>query len=81
MAMADQRLSVHDRVAALDRLDKLAWELNSAAAWLSGNGIETEADKLEQAATTVLAACWLLSRPIRAQPPPERWQQPAAEGR
>jgi hypothetical protein len=72
--MADQRLSVHDRVAALWHLDRLAREANQAAAWLSGAGFETEADMTEQAARSILAAAWLLERPLRPQLPPERWQ-------
>ena len=53
----------------------VAWELNSAASWLGDEVHETEADMLEQSARSILAACWLLSRPFRRQPPPDRWQQ------
>jgi hypothetical protein len=53
----------------------VAWDVNAAASWLSREGHPTEADMLEQAARSILAACWLLERPFRAQPPPERWQQ------
>ena len=73
--MPDTRISVRHLVAALASLEATAWELNQAAAWLSEQGRETEADMLEQAARDVLAACWLLERPIRPQLPPERWQQ------
>jgi len=58
-------------------LEAAAFELNQIAAWLADNGIETEADQIERAARDLLAACWLLSRPVRYPPPPERWQQPA----
>jgi hypothetical protein len=36
-------------------------------------GIESEADLLDRAARDIAAACWLLERPLRAQPPPEQW--------
>ena len=67
-------LSVHDRVQALTAMEANAVELNAIAAWLSKAGAETEADMLEQAARSVLASCWLLERPLRPQPPPERWE-------
>jgi hypothetical protein len=71
--MPDQRISVHDRVAALDNLERLAFELNRAAAWLGREGCESESDQLDHASTLILSACWLLERPIRRQPTPERW--------
>ncbi len=72
--MTDGRISVRERVRALERLSDLAFELNRAGSWLGEGGAETEADMLEQAARSILAACWLLSRPIRGEPGPERWQ-------
>ncbi len=72
--MPDSRISVSDRVRALDRLNEVAWELNAISAWLAGAGAETESDQVDLAATRLLAACWLLERPIRAQPPAGRWQ-------
>lgn len=75
--MTDPRISVHDRVRALQALEHLAWQMNQAAHWLGEAGMETEADMIEQAARSVLASCWLLERPIRPQVPPGRWQQPA----
>ena len=74
--MTDGRINPRERVAALDALDALAWQLNAAGTWLGEGGAETESDMLEQAARSVAAACWLLSRPIRPQPGPEKWQQP-----
>jgi hypothetical protein len=62
-------------VLALDRLNALAFEVNQIGSWLAEAGIETESDKLELAATHIAAACWLLERPIRARPAPDRWQQ------
>ena len=73
--MTDRRISIHDRVLALDRLNALAFEVNQIGAWLATNGVETESDKLELAATHIAAACWLLERPIRARPAAEKWQQ------
>jgi hypothetical protein len=73
--VTDRRISVRERVQALQRLEALAFEVNQISAWLAGAGIETESDMLDQAAKAVLASCWLLSRPVRAQLPPERWQQ------
>lgn len=72
--MADQRISVHDRVRTIDYLEWLAFQLNAAASWTGDAGCETEADLIEQAAKSILASCWLLSRPVRAALPPERWQ-------
>lgn len=72
--MPDPRLSVHDRVQALQRLEAIAFELNEAAAYLAANDIETESDQLEQSARNVLAVCWLLSRPLCPQLPASRWQ-------
>jgi hypothetical protein len=67
--------TLHELVQALDRLNALAWELNQIGSWLADNpSTETPSDMLEQAARSVLAACWLLERPLRPQPPPERWQ-------
>jgi hypothetical protein len=72
--VTDGVINVRERVAALEALDGLAWQLNAAAGWLADGGCETEADMTEQAARGILAACWLLSRPIRSSPGPERWQ-------
>jgi hypothetical protein len=80
----DKRLSVHDRVRALDWLDYLARQLNKAAVYLAEQGFETEADLLDQAAKDTMAAVGMLSRPLRGRPPAELWQQPqqqpAADG-
>jgi hypothetical protein len=59
--------------AALAHLKRTAWDLNQGATWLAEEGHETEADMCEQSARSILAACWLLSRPFRAQLPPGRW--------
>ncbi len=71
--MPDARISVHERVQALQRLEGIAFELNQIAAWLGDAGVETEADQLDRSARDVLATCWLLNRPLRPQLPPERW--------
>lgn len=76
--MTDRRISIQDRTRALVALEAMAWDLNRAASWLTEAGIETEADMLDSAAKSILASCWLLSRPVRAALPPERWQ--AADG-
>jgi hypothetical protein len=73
LSRTDKRLSVAERLAATGWLEAVAFELNQIAAWLGGYGVETEADMTERAARDLLAACWLLSRPLRAEPPPERW--------
>ena len=73
--MPDQRISVRDRVRAIDALEALAWQLNAAAAWLGKAGCESESDQLDHASVLVLAACQLLSRPIRPRPVAEPWQQ------
>ncbi len=70
----DRRISIHERVQAVDRLEALAWEANQIASWLSRADFETEADFIESAARTLLAACHLLNRPFRADAPPDRWK-------
>ena len=70
----DKRLSVAERMTAADRLEAMAVELNAIASWLGGHGVETEADMTERAARDLLGVCWLITRPLRADPPPERWQ-------
>jgi len=75
--MGDQQVSVRDRVQVLDQLDATAWWLNKLAGWLGERGAESEADLLDQAAKDIATACWLLSRPLRAKPPPEAWRQQA----
>jgi len=47
--MADRRLSVHDRVTAIDHLERLARELNLMATWLAEHDMETEADTIDVA--------------------------------
>lgn len=79
--MTDGRISVRERMRALERLNDLAFELNAAGAWLGECGAETEADMLESAARSILSACWLLERPIRPDPPAGQWQQPDAPQR
>jgi hypothetical protein len=71
--MADQRISVRDRVLAIDALERMSGELNLIAGWLGEQGAGVEADMAQAAAHSALAACWWLSRPLRQPPPPERW--------
>lgn len=74
--MPDSRISVHDRVAAIDHLEAAALDLNQVAAWLGQAGCEPEADAVNDAAKSLLAACWWLNRPLSPRLPPQRWQQP-----
>ena len=74
--MSDRRISVHDRVSAIDHLEQMALELNQIASWLGREGCEIEADAVNDAAKSLLASCWWLDRPLRAQLPPQRWTQP-----
>jgi hypothetical protein len=71
----DKRITLHERVQAVDRLEAMAFEANQIASWLAEHDFETESDKTELAAVHLLAAVALLERPIRPQLPPERWQQ------
>ena len=71
----DRRLSVHDRVLAIDALEQRARDLNLMAAWLSEQGCEVEADAIDTASKNLLACCWWLSRPLNPQLPPSRWPQ------
>jgi hypothetical protein len=75
----DRRISLHERVLAVDRLEAMAFEANQIASWLARSDLETEADKTELAATHAAAAAWLLARPLLRDPPPQRWQQPAQD--
>jgi hypothetical protein len=59
--------------------------LNLVAAWLGEQGVEHESDMIDGAARDLLAAAYLLERPLRPRLPPQRWgtgltvphQQPA----
>ncbi len=73
--MDDKRLSIYEHVTALDHLERLGFELNRAASWLSERDFESEADLLNDAAKDTMAVVGLLSRPLRPQPPPSGWQQ------
>jgi len=64
--MSDQGLSVRERMRSADYRAWLPREANKAAAWLSEQGCETEADKAELAAVHLMAALALLER---GQPP------------
>ena len=75
--MADSRISVHDRVAAIDHLEAAALDLNQVAAWLGQAGCEPEADTVNDAAKSLLAACWWLNRPLSPGLPPQRGSSPA----
>ena len=72
--MAEQRISTRQRVQVLQELETGAKWLNALAAWLGQQGIESEADVIDQAARDLLAAAYMLERPLRPRPPPERWQ-------
>jgi hypothetical protein len=72
-----EQLSVRDRLACIEGLERTARWLNTMAAWLGERGLETEADTVQSAAYASLAACWWISRPLRPPPPPEQWQEPA----
>ncbi len=74
--MADQRISVHDRVLAIDRLEAIARELNLIGTWLAESDCETEGDMTNDAAKALLGVCWFLSRPMNPRLPPQRWPQP-----
>ena len=54
--MADQRLSVHDRVLAIDHLEQMARDLNLMAVWLAEADCETEGDMTNDAAKALLGA-------------------------
>ena len=73
-SMSDPRISVRDRVQVLAQLEQGARWLNALAAWLGSRGVESEADVIDQAARDLLAACWMLERPLRPKPPPELWK-------
>jgi len=74
--MADRRISVRDRVKVIEDIEGTANYLNSIAARLGEHDLEVEANAVDDAAKSLLAAWWWLSRPLRPQMPPQRWQQP-----
>jgi len=74
--MSERQISVHDRVNAIDQLEGVADYLNSMASWLSQHALVNEADAVNEAAKSLLASCWWLSRPLNPKLPPRRWQQP-----
>jgi hypothetical protein len=74
--MPDRRLSVHDRVLAIDRLEAMARELNLIGVWLAEADCETEGDMTNDSAKALLGVCWFLSRPMNPRLPPQRWPQP-----
>jgi hypothetical protein len=69
----DRQLSVRQRVEAIAYLEAIATQLNTMAAALAERGAWTEADMVDASAKSLLAGCWWLDRPLRAQRPPERW--------
>ena len=71
--MSDPRISVRQRVQVTDSLEGVALYLNRLAAWLGEQGLESEADMVNESAKSLLACCWWLNRPLRAQLPPSKW--------
>lgn len=66
--MAD-RLTVAERVQAIEHLGKLAETLNEAAVWLGNLDAGAPAELAEQAAEKLAAACWILQSPVRGREP------------
>jgi len=75
--MPDRRLSVRDRVQILRQLEQGARWLNLVAVWLGEQGCESEGDMIEGIARDMLAAAFLLERPLSPRLPPQPWPQPA----
>jgi hypothetical protein len=72
--MADNRITIHDRVRALDYIEWLARENNRAAAWLAEHDFEDEADDLQDAAKIGMSVVGRMWRPLLPQLPPGRWE-------
>lgn len=73
-------ISVHNRVIVLDSLERTARYLNLLASWLGEQGAaENEADMIDGAARDLLAAAFLLERPLKPKLPPQQWAQPAQQ--
>ena len=77
-AMPDPRLSVHDRVYAIDSITWLARACNRWAAYLGEKGFEDESDDLQDMAHRGMSVVGRMSRPLLPRLPPEQWQQPPA---
>jgi hypothetical protein len=69
----DPRISVHDRLYAIDNIAWLAREYNRWAAWLSEVGFEDEADDLQDGAHRGMSVVGRMSRPLLPKLPPEKW--------
>jgi hypothetical protein len=66
--MAD-RLTVAERVQAVEHLGRIAETLNEAAVWLGNLDAFAPAELAEQAAEKLAAAAWILQAPIRGGEP------------
>jgi len=77
--MAEIRVSVRDRVKVIEDIEGVALYANQIAVWLGEQGLEVEADMVNDAAKSLLASCWWLERPLRPQLPPQRWPQPVQQ--
>ena len=66
--MAD-RLTVRQRVEAIEHLGAIAESLNDAAIWLGNADAHACAELAEQAAEKLAACCWILGSAIRAREP------------
>lgn len=70
--MAAEQLTLRDRRAAVEHLQRLSDELAQASNWLDGFEDDPEASKacllLEESWKCAAAACWSLSRPVRIRP-------------
>ena len=75
ISMPDRRISVRERVKVIADIERAAFYVNAISAWLGEQGLEVEADMMDASAKGLLASCWMLERPLRAQLPPERWTQ------
>jgi len=62
--MDDDRLTVSQRVQAVEGIEKYVAELSGMASWLADHGADAASILAEDAVRNLCAAGWLLERPI-----------------
>jgi len=66
-AMGDDRLTVRQRVQAVEGIERYVAELSGIASWLAEHGADAACILAEDAVRNLCAAGWLLERPIGAR--------------
>jgi hypothetical protein len=67
--MGDDRLTVGERVQAVEGIDKYVSELSGLASWLADHGADAASILAEDAVRNLCAAGWIIERPIAQRVP------------